>query len=121
LCDAVHQPAVEAARADEEVEHLGADHPGVDHVRALAGHAVAIARGQLGRGQAHVAPEPDAQLAGRLAGQAGEDAHERAADLLGDVAVDLVAVEAADVVGLEDLRRHAHRAAGYPGTSSGRR
>ena len=32
-----HQPAVELARADEVIEHLGADHPGVEHVRAL-GH-----------------------------------------------------------------------------------
>ena len=30
-----HRPAVELARADEEIEHLGADHPGVEHGRAL--------------------------------------------------------------------------------------
>ncbi len=62
-----HQPAVEVARADEEVEHLGADLAGVEHVRALGDHAVAVARGQLGRGQAHVAAEADAQLGRRLA------------------------------------------------------
>ena len=30
-----HQAAVELARADEVVEHLAADLPGVEHVRAL--------------------------------------------------------------------------------------
>ena len=69
-----------------------------------------VARRELRRGQAHVAPEAEAQLARRLAGELGEHARERAADLLGDVAVDLLAVEAADVVGLEDLwgRRGRH-------------
>ncbi len=100
-----HQPAVELARADEEVEHLGADLAGVEHVCALAEHAVAVAGRELGRGQAHVASEADAQLADGLARQAREHAREPAADLLGDVAVDLLAVEAADVVGLEDLGR----------------
>ena len=98
-----HQPAVELARADEEIEHLGPDHPGVEHVRALGHHAVAVARGELRRGQAHVAAEPDPQLARPACRAAREHARERAADLLGDVAVDLLAVEAADVVGLEDL------------------
>ena len=58
-----HQAAVEVAGADEPIEHLGADHAGVDDVRAFGDHAVAIARGQLGGGEAHVAPEPDPQLA----------------------------------------------------------
>ena len=125
-----HQAAVEAARADEEIEHLGADHPGVEDVGALGHHARAVARAQLGRGEAHVAPQPDAQLAGVLAGHVGEHAHERAADLLGPVAVELLAVEAADVVGLEDLwgdwpsaRRlaaPARRASGRRGQRAGR-
>ena len=108
-----HQPAVEVARADEEVEHLGPDHPGVEHVGALGDHAVAVARRQLGRGEPHVAPQADPQLARRLAAQPGEHERERAADLLGHVAVDLLAVQPADVVGLEDLggdgRRHGRR------------
>jgi hypothetical protein len=107
-----HQPAVELARADEEVEHLGPDHPGVDHVRSLGHHPVAVARGELRRGQPHVAPEADPELADRPAVQPAENPRERAADLLGDVAVDLLAVEAADVVGLEDLRRGGGRHGG---------
>ena len=39
-----HQPAVELARADEVVEHLGADLAGVEHVRALGQQPVAVAR-----------------------------------------------------------------------------
>ena len=106
LCEAVHiRPPSRLARADEEVEHLGADLADVEHVRALGDHALAVARGELGRGEAHVAAEADAQLGGGLAGEVGDDARERAADRLGDVAVDLLAVEAADVVGLEDPRR----------------
>ena len=98
-----HQPAVELARADEVIEHLGADHPGVEHVRALRGHALAVTRRELRRGQPHVAPEPEPQLAHRPAGELPDHARERPPDVLGDVAVDLLAVQAADVVGLEDL------------------
>ena len=58
-------------------------------------------------------PRPTRRSAGRLADEVGEDADERAADLLGDVAVDLVAVEAADVVGLEDLGGDGHGGASY--------
>ena len=100
-----HQSAVERLRADEEIQHLRADHSGVEHVRALRDHAVAIPAGELGSGQAHVAPEPDPQRARLLPAQAGEHAHEGAPDELGDVAVDLLAVEPADVIGLEDLER----------------
>jgi hypothetical protein len=107
-----HQPAVERARAHEEIEHLRADHPRVEHVRALHPHPVVKARGQLRRAQPHVAPEPDPQLAGRLAPQAGEHACERAPDQLGYVAVDLLAVETADVVRLEDLGRDVGRHGG---------
>ena len=103
-----HQPAVERARADEEIEHLCPDHPGVEHVRALGHHAIAVTAGQLRCRQAHVAPEPDPQHARGFVTQACEHAHERAPDLLGDVAVDLLAVKAADVVGLEDRLRGRH-------------
>ena len=97
-----HQAAVELARADEPVEHLGADHsrrraPRRPRARAHRGSG-RPARG----GQAHVAPDADAQLADRLAGERGEDVRERAADQLGDVAVDVLARDAADVVRLED-------------------
>ena len=107
-----HEPAVEPARADEEVEHLRPDHPGVEHVGALGQHPVAVARGQLRRAQPHVAAEPDPQRARRLAAQPREDARERAPDPLGQVAVDLLAVEAADVVGLEDVGRDGRRHGG---------
>ena len=77
---------------------------------------VAVARGELGRGQAHVAAEADAQLADRLAAR-GRRARARTPRPigLGDVAVDLLAVQAADVVGLEDLGRSGrrHGAGGY--------
>ena len=99
-----HQPAVEPAGADEVVEHLGRDLSGVEHVHALGEQAVAVAGRELRRRQAHVVPQPDAQLGDRLALQLGEDPRERAPDQLGDVAVDLLTVDAADVVGLEDLR-----------------
>jgi hypothetical protein len=81
-------------------------------VRALGHHPRPVAGAQLGRRQAHVAAQPDPQLARRLAGQAGEHAHERAPDLLGAVGVELIAVEAADVVGLEDLGDDCHGRAG---------
>ena len=79
---------------------------------ALGDHPRAVAGAQLGRREAHVAAEADAQLARRLAGQVGEHAHEGAADLLGAVGVELLAVQAADVVGLEDLGDDCHGRAG---------
>ena len=111
-----HHPAVEVARADEPVEHLRADHAGVEHGRALGHRAVAGPRGQLRRGLPHVPPQADAQLARRLAGQSGEHSNERPAQLLGDVGVDLVRIDAADVVGLEDPGIDGGRAlhAGHP-------
>ena len=54
-----HQAAVEVARADEEIQHLGADLAGVEHVRALGGHALGVGGRHLGRGQAHVAAEAE--------------------------------------------------------------
>jgi len=61
-----------------------------------------VARRELGRGQAHVAAEADAQLAGRLAGEVAEHWSANARPTASaTVAVDLLAVQAADVVGLE--------------------
>ena len=49
-------------------------------------------------------PSPTRSSCAGLAGQPREHARERAADQLGRVAVDLLAVKAADVIRLEDLR-----------------
>ena len=99
-----HQAAVQLARSNEVVEHLASDLAGIDHVDTGPQQALAIAGRQLRGGQAHVVTEADSKLRHGLAGQAAEHVRERAADPLGDVAVDLLAVQAADVVGLEDLR-----------------
>ena len=64
-----HRAAVELARADQVVEHLGRDHAGVEHGRALGDQAVAQRRRHRRRGQPHVAAEPDPQLARLLAAQ----------------------------------------------------
>ncbi len=61
-----HQTAVELTRADEVIEHLGADLAGVENVSALGLHPGPVALGQLGSAQAHVAAEAEAQLAERL-------------------------------------------------------
>ena len=98
-----HQPAVELARADQVVEHLGRDLAGVEHGRALAAHALAVGGRELGRAQAHVVAESEPQLGGGLVLELGDHAGEGPADHHGAVGVDLLAVEAADVVGLEDL------------------
>ena len=100
-----HQPAIELARADQEVEDLGADLPGIDHRRALGDDAIAVAPRELGCRQAHVAPEADGHVAGVFAREPGDDAGESATDLLGDITVDLVTVDPPDVIGLEDAWR----------------
>ena len=97
-----HQTAVEAPRADRPVEHLGADHPDVEHVGALVGDTAGVGLGHGRRGQAHVTAEPDAQLGGRRALQIGEHAGKAAPDPVREPLVHLVRIEAADVVGLED-------------------
>ena len=65
-----HRAAVELARADQVVEHLGRDHAGVEDGRALDDHPVAELGRHRRRGQPHVAPEPDPQLARLLVAQA---------------------------------------------------
>ena len=97
-----HGAAVELARADQLVEHLGGDHAGVEDGAALRDQAVAHPAGHLRRLDPHVATQPDPQLAGLLAAQASEHPGEGAADEPGGVAVHLLAVQPADVVGLED-------------------
>ena len=111
-----HQPAVEAARADQVIEHLGADLARVEHVGALAAHALAVGGRHLRRGQAHVAPQPEPQLRCGLVLERGDHPRERASDLLGDLLVEVASVHPADVVGLEDLwvRDRAHRARMLP-------
>src|SRR6202034_3184487 len=103
------QAAVEPARADDVVTDLGRGLAGVDDVDALGEQAVAVAAGELRRRQAHVVCQGDPQVSCALARELGEDAGEGAADLLGDVAVDLLAVDPANVVGLEDLGVEVHR------------
>ena len=107
-----HQAAVEVAAADQPIQHLGADHAGVHDVRALGHQTLAVAQGELGSGQAHVAAQAHPELAHRLAGEVREGAGEAAADGLRRVAVDVLPVEAADVVGLEDAREVSRHAAG---------
>ncbi len=98
-----HQPAVQLARADQEVQHLAAHLARVDHVRARRQQPLAVARRELRRAQAHVAPEPHAQPRDRLARERAEHVREGPPDPLGEVAVDLLAVQPADVVRLEDV------------------
>ena len=88
--------AVEPELADGEVDHLGADQPEVEHVGARVGGAVDQRGGHRRRGEAHVAPDGDPP---RL-----EVLDVGAADRVRALLVELVGVDAADVVGLEDLR-----------------
>jgi hypothetical protein len=99
-----HQPAVEVARADQPVEHLRADHPGIQHVGALGHHPLAIARGELTGGQPHVSPKPDTQLTGLLARKRPEHARERPSHVVRHAAADLLAIQPPDVIRLEDVR-----------------
>ena len=100
-----HRAAVELPRADHEIEHLGADHPGIEDVRTLGDQAVAEPARHLRRLQTHVAADADAEVGDRLPAEVGEDPGERPAQQVGGVAVHLLAVEAADVVRLEDALR----------------
>src|ERR1700683_2966489 len=67
--------------------------------------------GKLGSGQAHVATETDTKLCGRLARQLAKYACEAATDRKRRLAVNLLAVEAAGVVCLEDAWMNSHEAA----------
>ncbi len=97
-----HGPAVELPLADHEIEHLRADHPGIEHVSALGDQSLTEATRHLRGLQPHVAADADAKVGGVLSAQVGEDPGERAAEQKSGVAVHLVAVQAADVIGLED-------------------
>ena len=100
-----HRAAVELARADQVIEHLGGDHAGVEDGGALEDQPVAQLRRHRGRGQPHVAPQPDPQLAGLLAAQPRQHPREGPPDRVRRRLVHLLAVQPADVIGLEDLRR----------------
>ena len=89
-----HRAAVELPLADHEIEHLGADHPGIDHVGALGDQALAEPARHLRCLQAHVAADSDAEVAVRLAAEVGEHPGERPAEEVGGVAVHLLAVGA---------------------------
>ena len=54
-----HDPAVEAERADREVDHLRPDEPDVDHVGARLGRALDQRRRHRRRGEPRVAPDGD--------------------------------------------------------------
>ena len=102
-----HQAAVEVMRADQEVQHLGRDLAGVEHGRrprcrsrpdrpsASSGAVRRMSR-----------PRPSRSSPVGLPSSVGDHARERAADRDRRVAVDLVAVDAPDVVRLEDRRVH---------------
>ena len=98
-----HRAAVELARADQVVEHLGRDLAGVEDRRALGDEAVAHRARHRRRRQPHVAPEADPQLARLLAAQPSQHPGEGPPDRLSAVVSSISrAVQAADVVGLED-------------------
>jgi hypothetical protein len=103
-----HEAAIEIARAHQVVEHLGADLAGVEDGGALRAHPISVGLGELGRSEAHVAPEPEPELRRRFVLELADHAGERAADEPGGVEVDVVAIDAADVVGLEDSRVDRH-------------
>ncbi len=69
------------ARASRRGSRASRCRPGRRRSRSRSGveQPVAVARRELGRGQAHVAPEADAQLADRLAGETREHAARRRA------------------------------------------
>ena len=95
--------AVEPELADREIDHLCADEPEVEHLRAAVRGALAHGRGHRRRRHAHVVPDGD-PLGLELV-------DERAADAIRTVLVELRLVEAADVVRLE---RQSGRARAQP-------
>ena len=99
-----HQATVEVAGADQVIQHLGPHLTGVEDGGPLRHHALAVGRGHLGGAETHVAAKAQRQLRGWLVGQLGRYPGEGAPDGQGCPGVELLAVEAAYVVGLEDLR-----------------
>ena len=83
------QPAVEVARADGEVELLGADLADVEHVGAGLAQAGRIRGGHVLGLEAHVAAEADGELARGPALAVGEDAREGVTDATRHVLVEL--------------------------------
>ncbi len=106
-----HHAAVEAVLADGEVERVGRDEADVGDVGA---GFVRPARERLEQGdarRAHVAADDDAAQPELL--------DERPADGVGRIVAQLVRVDAADVVALEDagLERGRHRRRRFAGPS----
>jgi hypothetical protein len=112
-----HRAAVQLARADQVVAHLRRDLPGVDHGGALLDQPLADAGGHLRAAEAHVAAQPDSQLGDVLAPESRQHPGEGAADQMGGLGVELLAVDAADVVGLEDPGRGRADCHGQPKAS----
>jgi hypothetical protein len=86
------------------VEHLGADHSRVQDRAPLGDEPLADPTAHLRSLVSHVSAETDSEVRGLLPAQPGEDSREGSPDEVGGLAVELAAVEAADVVGLEDAR-----------------
>ena len=87
--------AVVPVPRDGEIEHVGAHHAVVDDVGPLAGRALDERRRHRRRREPHVARHGDA-----LRAEVGDEA---AADQARRLLVDLLGIESADVVGLEDV------------------
>ena len=97
LCEAVTWiPPSRSRLADGEIDHLRADEPDVDDLGARVGGAFDHRLRHRGRGEPHVASDRDL---GRL-----ELLDVGAANRVAALLVELRRVDAADVVGLEDLR-----------------
>ncbi len=84
-----HQAAVEVARAVEQVEHLGADLAGVEHVDALVHEAGAVAGNQFRAVRRSRGPGPTRSSPTGVPDRLAEHVRECAADQLGRVAVDV--------------------------------
>jgi hypothetical protein len=92
--------ALEVVLDDRVIQHVGAEHAVVDHVRPLLARALDERRGQCGRRRAHVTRDADLRCV--------QVCDESAPDLPRHLLVDLVGVQAADVVGLEDAGIDVH-------------
>ena len=92
--------AFEPLAGHREVQHVGRHHPEVHDVAALRERPLDERGGNRGRREAHVARHADSSGA--------EIGDERAADLAGDLLVDLTGIHAPHVVGLENALVHVH-------------